>query len=74
MKRKSLREKINDSIDHLALGAIAVIGIGITLLRGKIANRFKKRYRDSNEYDDFSCSGLSNANQRDSSNTDRDKR
>jgi len=56
MKRKSLRERINDSIDYVALGLTAIAGIGIVLLRGRIASRLKKRYGESDEYDN-PCSG-----------------
>jgi hypothetical protein len=53
MNRKSLRERVDDSIDYMALGLTALVGIGIVLLRGRIASRLKKRYGDSDEYDSF---------------------
>ena len=49
MKRKSVREKIDDSIDYVALGFTAIVGIGIVLLRGRVASRLKKRYGESDE-------------------------
>jgi len=60
MKRKTIREKIDDSIDYVTLGFTAIVGIGIVLLRGRIASRLKKRYGESDEYDDLSCSSDAN--------------
>jgi len=68
MKRKSLRERIDDSIDYAALGFTAIVGIGLVLLRGRIASRLKKRYGESDEYDNpssvcsFDASGCGGCN------------
>ena len=61
MKRKTIREKIDDSIDYIALGFTAIVGIGIVFLRSRIANRLKKRYGESDEYDNPSSSCSSDA-------------
>ena len=74
MNRKSLREKIDDSIDYMALGFTAIVGIGIVLLRGRIASRLKKRYGDSDEYDNSSSSSSADVDRSDHSNSGCDER
>ena len=69
MKRKPLREKIDDSIDYAALGFTAIVGIGLVLLRGRIASRFNRRYGDSDEYDNSSTSCSTDADRGDDSNS-----
>ncbi len=74
MNRKTLRQKIDDSIDYAALGFTAIVGIGIVLLRGRIASRLKKRYGDSDEYDNFSSSSGSDAGRSRDSNSSCDEK
>ena len=74
MKRKPLREKIDDSIDYAALGFTAIVGIGLVLLRGRIASRFNRRYGDSDEYDSSSNSSSDDVDRGDHSNLGRDER
>ena len=74
MKRKSVREKIDDSIDYVALGFTAIVGIGIVLLRGRVASRLKKRYGESDEYDDLGGSCSSDADMCSGCNSSCDKK
>ena len=50
MKQKRFKDRIGDSLDSLSLGFIAVVGIGMVLLRSAISRRLTRRHGEEDEF------------------------
>ena len=50
MKQKRFKDRISDSLDYLSLGFVAVVGIGMVLLRSGISRRLTRRHGEEDEF------------------------